>query len=263
MKYNFVFDKEFLGNSRFELSEEEIHLVRVIVNGGHNVMLRGYKPERIVRAIKAIVSDTTTHIEEPPYTVSLEEFCGGGADLKKGYVSLADNGILIMNDIDEFRASVVEMTVVPMRTGSITLCHGGETVQYPSNFQLIATAKKDWNYGPLDSVAKFCEIDYLCKKDSCRSLVSLSELKNSIHYDWNSHLANNSFTYKNQELMSTDELAFTSEAREIYEGDITSTFNTPFMIAKVARTVADMRGHINIRCADLETARNLFTPQYV
>lgn len=262
MKYNFVFDKEFLGNSRFELSEEEAHLVRVIVNGGHNVMLRGYKPERLVRAIKAIVSDTT-HIEEPPYTVSLEQFCGGGADLKKGYVSLADNGILIMNNIEEFKSSVAEMTVVPMTTGSITLSHGGETVHYPSKFQLIATTKVDWSYGPLDSVTKYCEIDYNCKKDSCRSLVSLSELKDRIHYDWNSHLANCSFTFKNQELESIDGLAFTSEAREMYEGEIKETFNTPFMIVKVARTVADMRGHTNIRCSDLETARNLFTPQYV
>ena len=262
MKYNFVFDQEFLGNSLFELSEEEIHLVRVIVNGGHNVMLRGYKPERIVRAIKAIVSDTV-HIEEPRFDVSLEQFCGGGADLKKGYVSLADNGILIMNDIKKFRASVIEMTVVPMTTGLITLSRGGETVQYPSDFQLIATLEGDANYRPVDSVIKYCEIDYNCKKDRCRSLVSLSELKEKIHYDWNSHLASNSFTYKNQKLKSIDKLSFTTEAREMYEGEITSNFNEPFMIAKVARTVADMRGHTNIRCSDLETAKNLFTPQFV
>lgn len=262
MKYNFVFDKEFLGDSLFELSEEEVHLVRVIVNGGHNVMLRGYKPERIVRAIKAIVSDTV-HIEEPRFDVSLEQFCGGGADLKKGCVSLANNGILIMNDINKFRASVIEMSVVPMTTGLITLSHGGETVQYPSDFQLIATLVGDANYRPVDSVIKYCEIDYNCKKDSCRYLARLSDLKEKIYYDWNSHLANNSFTYKNQKLKSVDELTFTTETRAMYEDEITGTFNMPFMVAKVARTVADMRGHSNIRMADLETARNLFTPQFV
>lgn len=262
MKYNFVFDKEFLGNSLFELSEEECDIVRAVITGGHNICIRGYRPERIVNAIKAVVNATNPcPIEEPPTSIMLEDFCGGGADLKMGSVSLANNGVLIMRDLDKFRSSVVSMLTVSMDNGNITLSRGGNTVNYPAKFQLVSTLSGDECSSLCTQfVLNRCEIDYCCSQQTSRHLVRIDSLKNLIEHDWIDHTyIINGLNYKNQEINDMSKLEFTTEALELYERDIKECFTNPIMIVKVARTLADMRIHSRIRCADLEKAKSWHT----
>ena len=264
MKYNFVFDESFLNNKMFDLSQDECDIVRAVITGGHNICIRGYRPERIVNAIKAVINATIPcPIEEPPSSIMLEDFCGGGADLKMGSISLANNGVLIMRDLDKFRSSVVSMLTVPMDNGNIILSRGGNTVTYPAKFQLVSTLSGDeCNSLCTQFILNRCEIDYCCSQLSDRHLVKLDRLKSQIETDWTNHKCiTNGLLYKNQEIDDVSKLEFTSEALELYENDIKECLTTPIMVVKVARTLADMRGHLRIRCADLEKAKDWYTRQ--
>ena len=55
MNYRFTYDEEFRQKYFMDLSDEEATLVRVIVSGGHDTILYGYKPERLVKAICVVV----------------------------------------------------------------------------------------------------------------------------------------------------------------------------------------------------------------
>ena len=260
MKYNFVFDQAFLGNKRFELSLEEVQLIQCVLNGGHNVCLRGYKPERIVDAIKAIVGNTQ-HIEEPSCDITLQDFCGGGPELKKGAVSLAHEGLLIMNHIENFKTSVVEMASGTLNTGSITLSRDGNIVQYPAKFQLIATLADGCKERLVPySIVNKCEIDYYCKPGAQRSLVKIETLMEKVASVWQYHLLQGSLA-KNHDLEFGED-NFTTEAWGMYQTRVVPNWSKPMNLVKVARTVADMRCHGRIKCADLETAESLYTPQF-
>lgn len=54
MKYKFVYDKGFEKNLFLNLSQEEIGVVIATVLGKHNAMFFGYKPERLILAIKKL-----------------------------------------------------------------------------------------------------------------------------------------------------------------------------------------------------------------
>lgn len=263
MKYKFRFDEEFLGNRLLDLSYEETCLVRVIVNGGHNACIRGYKPDRIVNAIKLVLSDTNVPVVEAPCDCSLEQFCGGGPELKKGYVSDADKGVLVMRNLEEFRSSVVEMAVVPMTSGMITLSRSGETVQYPAKFQLLSTIDGNSDSMKAHSLTSRVEIDYFCKEDTDRTPVSLKDVKACVETDWVQHIGQNVYNFKNQELLTTEMVKFTTEAQSKFEDEIKYNYSNPLKIVKVARSVADMRCHSYIRCSDLEAAMLWHTPQFV
>lgn len=268
MKYNFIYDESFLGNKTFDLSQDEIDLVRAIVSGGHNVCIRGYRPERVVNAIKAVINATKPcPMIEAHSSIALEDFCGGGADLKMGSVSLANNGVLIMRDLDNFRYSVLSMLGVPMDTGTITLSRSGNTVQYPAKFQLVSTlSEENCGSASVRFILNRCEIDYCCSQQVDRHLVKIDRLKNQIETDWANHMSiTNNLSYKNQEIDDMSKLSFTTEALELFELEIKGCFADPIKVVRVARTLADMRGHLRIRCADLEMAKvwhsSQITPQ--
>lgn len=57
MKYNFVYDADFLEKNSLYLSQEEMDIVLATVIGKHNAIFYGYQPERLIIAIKRLTSD--------------------------------------------------------------------------------------------------------------------------------------------------------------------------------------------------------------
>lgn len=57
MKYNFVHDADFLEKNFIYLSVEEKEIVFETVVGKHNAIFYGYKPERLIKAIKKLTGD--------------------------------------------------------------------------------------------------------------------------------------------------------------------------------------------------------------
>ena len=84
------------------------------------------------------ILDRRSPIRVPHQTSTIEGICGGGTNCNPGEISLAHNGILLLEDAAEFKTSVLQMLRVPLDTHQITLCRGGISCQYPAKFQLVA-----------------------------------------------------------------------------------------------------------------------------
>jgi magnesium chelatase family protein len=74
---------------------------------------------------------------QPHQTATIEGMCGGGIHCLPGEISLAHNGVLLLDEAAEFRSSVLQMLRVPIESGRITLARAGRSTVYPASFQLL------------------------------------------------------------------------------------------------------------------------------
>ena len=90
----------------------------------------------------------------PHQTASIEGICGGGPNCRPGEITLAHNGVLLLDEAAEFRSSVLQMLRVPLENKSITLSRAGRSTTYPANFQLLLAMNPCpcGNYGSKDKI---------------------------------------------------------------------------------------------------------------
>ena len=75
----------------------------------------------------------------PHHTVSDVALVGGGSNPMPGEISLAHNGVLFLDELPEFKRSVLEVMRQPMEERKVTISRAKVTVDYPANFMLIAS----------------------------------------------------------------------------------------------------------------------------
>ncbi len=75
----------------------------------------------------------------PHHTISDIALVGGGAFPQPGEISLAHNGVLFLDELPEFRRTVLEVMRQPLEERKITISRTKFTIDYPSNFMLIAS----------------------------------------------------------------------------------------------------------------------------
>ena len=75
----------------------------------------------------------------PHHTATLIALTGGGQKAKPGEISLAHNGILFLDEMPEYSRNTIETLRQPMEDGYITVARNALTVQYPANFNLVAS----------------------------------------------------------------------------------------------------------------------------
>lgn len=75
----------------------------------------------------------------PHHTVSDVALVGGGNVPQPGQISLAHNGILFLDELPEFKRTVLEVLRQPLEDRMVTISRAKATVQFPANFMLIAS----------------------------------------------------------------------------------------------------------------------------
>ena len=75
----------------------------------------------------------------PHHTISDVALVGGGSNPMPGEISLAHNGVLFLDELPEFKRSVLEVLRQPMEQRRVTISRARSTVDYPASFMLIAS----------------------------------------------------------------------------------------------------------------------------
>lgn len=75
----------------------------------------------------------------PHHTISDVALVGGGNNPQPGEISLAHNGVLFLDELPEFKRSVLEVMRQPLEERSVTISRARFTVDYPAGFMLVSS----------------------------------------------------------------------------------------------------------------------------
>jgi magnesium chelatase family protein len=75
----------------------------------------------------------------PHHTISDVALVGGGGNPQPGEISLAHNGVLFLDELPEFKRSVLEVLRQPLEDRVVTISRAKASIEYPANFVLVAS----------------------------------------------------------------------------------------------------------------------------
>lgn len=75
----------------------------------------------------------------PHHTISDVALVGGGGMPQPGEISLAHNGVLFLDELPEFKRTVLEVMRQPMEERRVTISRAKVAVDFPASFMLIAS----------------------------------------------------------------------------------------------------------------------------
>jgi len=75
----------------------------------------------------------------PHHTISDVALVGGGSVPQPGEISLAHNGVLFLDELPEFKKTVLEVMRQPMEERVVTISRAKMALDFPANFMLIAS----------------------------------------------------------------------------------------------------------------------------
>ncbi|HEY0899207.1 MAG TPA: YifB family Mg chelatase-like AAA ATPase [Sphingobacteriaceae bacterium] len=82
---------------------------------------------------------TVRPFRSPHHTISDVALVGGGAYPQPGEISLAHNGVLFLDELPEFKRSVLEVMRQPLEERRVTISRAKFSIDYPASFMLIAS----------------------------------------------------------------------------------------------------------------------------
>lgn len=81
----------------------------------------------------------TRPFRAPHHTISDVALVGGGGIPQPGEISLANNGVLFLDELPEFKRTVLEVMRQPLEERKVTISRAKISIEFPANFMLIAS----------------------------------------------------------------------------------------------------------------------------
>lgn len=233
---------------------------------------------------------TARPFRSPHHTASRVSLVGGGSHPKPGDISLAHLGVLFLDEIPEYPRATLESLRQPLEDKRITISRADSHASYPADFMLVATmnpcpcgfygdsarectcsSMQILTYqkrlsGPfLDridlivNVARvpnddLLEIDSMKKEQHFQAIKAIQSATNMQSDRYKSSIKNNanlaSRDIKTHIRLSTDVRNLLAKATD----RLNLSARSYFKVIKVARTIADLEGDVDITPAHLGEA---------
>lgn len=82
---------------------------------------------------------TTRPFRSPHHTISDVALVGGGGNPQPGEISLAHNGVLFLDELPEFKRTVLEVMRQPLEERKVTIARAKSSIEFPANFMLLSS----------------------------------------------------------------------------------------------------------------------------
>ncbi len=97
-----------------------------------------------IHSVAGKLPENATIISKRPYrsphhTISDVALVGGGGNPQPGEISLAHNGVLFLDELPEFKRTVLEVMRQPMEERKVTISRAKIALDFPASFMLIAS----------------------------------------------------------------------------------------------------------------------------
>ena len=165
------FEKAYISESDFSDVKGQENVKRALeiaAAGGHNIIMigpPGAGKTMLAKRISSILPPMTLHealettkihsvagkidkgtslmtsrpYRSPHHTISDVALVGGGTYPQPGEISLAHNGVLFLDELPEFKRTVLEVMRQPLEDRTICISRAKFAIEYPASFMLVAS----------------------------------------------------------------------------------------------------------------------------